>query len=292
MDEKEKHAWSELEHTWQIIRNDRTRGAAELLLNALQALRVFLDAVESPDYGDIDSIMNELAGLRSDMAGFSNSVRLINTENIDSLRRSVTYLQEYLEQASAKIADNAAHIFTKRISVMTNSRSSIVEHVIRALHRLNRVKQVIQTESRPSFEGRYNAERLIECGVNVTVIPDAAMGYWIDQADAVLIGADAIDSGGSFIGKIGSYPLALLARSLEIPYYVAADRLKFVHDLPDVSKANINFSGEAVEWGVTSDLLAFSNIIFERTDGDLVTGYITEYGLQKPPLAILDTLSF
>ncbi len=292
MEEKEKHAWSELDHAWNIIRNDRTRGAAELLLAALQALRDFLETVESPDYSDIDSIMNQLATLRSDMAGFSNCVRLISTENIDSLFRSVTQLQEYLVLSPAKIAQNAEKIFTKQIAVMTNSRSSVVERVILTLHRTGRLKQVIQMESRPAYEGRYNAERLIECGVHVTVIPDAAMGYWIYNADTVLVGADAISVDGSFLGKIGSYPLALLARDAGIPYYVTADRLKFVHELPDELSANLNFSGDVIGWDVTSKHLAFSNIIFEQTAGNLVAGYITEFGLQKPPLSILETLSF
>lgn len=292
MNEKEKQAWNELEKAWNLVANDRTHGAAELLRSALQALRQFLDNVDEADYGDIDYLMNELANLRNDMAGFSNCVRLLNNESIESLIRSVTQLQEYLASSSIQIAHHAVSVIQEPAVILTNSRSSVVEQVLIALYRAGKVRRIIQLESRPAYEGRRNAERLIDCGMQVTVIPDAALGYWMHSADAVVVGADAISANGNFLGKIGCYPIAVLAHKEGIPYYVAAERLKFVHDLADEKQANRKFSGDVIGWGVTSDRLALSNIIFEKTYGHLVTGYITEYGLQRPPMSVLETLSF
>lgn len=290
MKENEKRAWAELEESWNMVGRDRTHGASELLKSALHAFLQFIESYESPDYGAIDSLMNDLANLRTDMAVFSNCVRLINTESVDSLANSVIQLLEYLEHAPEKIAGNAGKTISKPVTIMTNSRSSVVERVILYLHDTSKLKQVIQAESRPAYEGRKNAERLLDSGVYVTVIPDAAMGYWINYADTVIVGADAVAVDGSFLGKIGCYPLALLARNAGIGYYIAAERLKFIHDLPNELEANQKFSGDAIGWGVMSDRLLLSNIIFEITPGKLVTGYITDFGLQKPPLTVFETL--
>jgi translation initiation factor eIF-2B subunit delta len=292
MDEKGQQAWSKLEQAWNEIRRDRIHGAGELLNRALAALNDFFETVENPDYGDIDAIMNELANLRGDMAGFSNCVRLINTENIETLVQSVIQLREYLQFSPRKIAEGALSLFNKPVTVMTNSRSSVVQQVILHLQMNNRLRQVIQMESRPALEGRTNAEYLLDCGVHVTVIPDAALGYWVNNADAVFVGADAIAVNGNFLGKIGCFPLAVLTHKAGIPFYVAADRLKFVHELHDEYHVNQNFTGEEIDWGVYSDNLVLSNIIYEITPGELVTGYLTEYGLQQPPLTVLETLSF
>ncbi len=290
MKANEKQAWIELEETWNMVGSDRTHGASELLKSALHALLKFIESINAPDYGDIESLMSDLANLRTDMVGFSNCVRLINTESIDSLSNSVSQLLEYLDQAPEKIGENAVKSIFKPVTIITNSRSSIVERVILYLHDSNKLKQVIQTESRPAYEGRKNAERLVDGGVNVTVIPDAAMGYWINYADTVIVGADAVAVDGSFLGKIGCYPLALLARHTGISYYVAAERLKFVHYLPNLLEANQKFTGDAIGWGVNSDRLLLSNIVYETTPGELVTGYFTDYGLQKPPLTVFETL--
>ncbi len=292
MNENEKYAWRELSQAWDNVRSDRLRGAAELLRSALHALRRFLEGVESPDYSEIESLMNELANLRKDMAGFKNCVRFLNDENPDTLLNSVIQLEEYLDQSSAMIAQNAVQTFHKPVSVLTISRSSVVEQVITALHRSGILEQVIQLESRPAYEGRKNAERLLDSGIHVTVIPDAAMGYWIYNADTVIVGADAISTEGNFLGKIGCYPLALLAREAGCGYYVTAERLKFTHIIPDEYEANKHFPADQLGWETASERLALSNIIFETTPGALVTGFITEFGFQKPPLTILETLSF
>lgn len=292
MNENEKYAWRELSQEWDNVRSDRLRGAAELLRSALHALRRFLEGVESPDYSEIEPLMNELANLRKDMAGFKNCVRFLNNENPDTLLNSVIQLEEYLDQSLVMIAQNAVQTFHKPVSVLTISRSSVVEQVITALHRSGILEQVIQLESRPAYEGRKNAERLLDSGIHVTVIPDAAMGYWIYNADTVIVGADAISTEGNFLGKIGCYPLALLAREAGCGYYVTAERLKFTHIIPDEYEANKHFSTDQLGWETASERLALSNIIFETTPGALVTGFITEFGFQKPPLTILETLSF
>lgn len=292
MDEKIKNAVAELERAWLKIKNDQTRGASELLRESLRSLQGFLEDIESTDYAEIDSFVNELANLRRDMVGFSNCVRMVNTENIDDVKRSVSQLLEYLDQAPNRIAEHAAKIITKPSCILTMSRSSVVEHIILRLERSGKLKRVIQLESRPALEGRLNAERLLDHGIQVTVIPDAAIGFWIDSADYVFVGADAVAVDGSFMGKIGCRPLALLAEKSGVPFYVAAERLKFVQELAAEREVNQKFSGDLIGWGILSEHLILSNIIFERTPGDLVSGFITEFGLQKPPLSVLETLSF
>ena len=57
-----------------------------------------------------------------------------------------------------------------------------------------------------------------------TVLSDGAAGSLFagGEVDAVLIGADRIAADGSVANKVGSYPLAVLARYHHVPFVVVA----------------------------------------------------------------------
>lgn len=78
----------------------------------------------------------------------------------------------------------------------------------------------------------------------MTLITDAAIGRWIEEADAVLLGADWIDREG-FINKTGSLALSKLARFHKKPVYVIGDTLRIMRvglpkrRLPDADPAEL-----------------------------------------------------
>jgi len=81
---------------------------------------------------------------------------------------------------------------------------------------------VIATETRPYLQGtRLTAWELAQAGVAVAVIPDCAVAQVLARGDAnaVIVGADRCAQNGDVINKVGTYPLALMAKAYDVPFY-------------------------------------------------------------------------
>src|SRR5438034_725861 len=92
-------------------------------------------------------------------------------------------------------------------------------------HEAGRTLHIFVDETRPVLQGaRLTAWELSHAGIRCTLIADAAAGSLMRQAkvDLVLVGADRIAVNGDFANKIGTYPLAVLARHHGVPFYCAA----------------------------------------------------------------------
>jgi len=85
--------------------------------------------------------------------------------------------------------------------------------------------KVLTTETRPLLQGaRLTTWELKKADIPFTLITDSMAGYFIrrGEVDCVIVGADRIAANGDTANKIGTYPLAVLAKENGIPFYVAA----------------------------------------------------------------------
>lgn len=81
---------------------------------------------------------------------------------------------------------------------------------------------ILATETRPYFQGsRLTAWELARAGAQVSLIPDNGVAQVMEagEVNAVLVGADRVARNGDVINKVGTYPIALLAREYGIPVY-------------------------------------------------------------------------
>eukprot|EP00775_Hariotina_reticulata_P014735 gene14735-14903_t len=69
------------------------------------------------------------------------------------------------------------------------------------------------------------AQRLAAAGLDVTLITEAQAGVFIEDADLVLLGADAVTPAG-VVNKVGSKLLALAAKAAGVPVVAVTDSLK------------------------------------------------------------------
>ncbi|MFG2758621.1 S-methyl-5-thioribose-1-phosphate isomerase [Streptomyces wuyuanensis] len=94
-----------------------------------------------------------------------------------------------------------------------------------AAHREGRLRKLWVDETRPLLQGaRLTAYEAARNGMPYTLLTDNAAGslFAAGEVDAVLIGADRIAADGSVANKVGSYPLAVLARYHHVPFIVVA----------------------------------------------------------------------
>lgn len=97
--------------------------------------------------------------------------------------------------------------------------------VIRAAHEAGKRPHVLARETRPYLQGaRLTAWELAQDGISVEVITDSMAGHFFQRGEVgfVVVGSDRIAKNGDVANKIGTYPLALLARHHDVPFTVAA----------------------------------------------------------------------
>ncbi len=90
--------------------------------------------------------------------------------------------------------------------------------------------EVVALETRPYLQGsRLTAFELKEAGIPVKIATDNSMGVLMEKEmiNKVFVGADRITRNGYIANKIGTYPLALLAREHKVPFYVCAPTSTF-----------------------------------------------------------------
>lgn len=105
-----------------------------------------------------------------------------------------------------------------------------------AAHRVGRLRRLWVDETRPLLQGaRLTAYEAARRGMAYTLLTDNAAGslFAAGEVDAVLIGADRIAADGSVANKVGSYPLAVLAKYHHVPFIVVAPVTTVDPDTPD-----------------------------------------------------------
>jgi methylthioribose-1-phosphate isomerase len=163
--------------------------------------------------------------------------------------------------------------------------------VVRAARDAGKKVQVYADETRPFLQGsRLTAWELHKDRIPVTVIADnmAATVLSQNKISCVVVGTDRTAANGDVANKIGTYPLAVMARRHGVPFYVAAPLSSIDLDCPDGTAIPIEErSGrELTEYGgkqLTPKGISTFNPAFDVTPAELVTAIITERGVAYPP---------
>jgi methylthioribose-1-phosphate isomerase len=161
------------------------------------------------------------------------------------------------------------------------------------LHQEGHSIEVYADETRPLLQGaRLTAWELSRAGIPVTVLTDSMAGSLMRKGlvDAVIVGADRIAANGDVANKIGTYPLAVLARYHEIPFYVAAPSSTFDPSLPNGDEIPIEQRAReevalAGQRTVVPAAAAVINPAFDVTPAELVDAIIFERGAVTPKQA-------
>ncbi|MCM2392324.1 S-methyl-5-thioribose-1-phosphate isomerase [Streptomyces albipurpureus] len=172
-----------------------------------------------------------------------------------------------------------------------------------AAHRAGRLRRLWVDETRPLLQGaRLTAYEAARGGLAYTLLTDNAAGslFAAGEVDAVLIGADRIAADGSVANKVGSYPLAVLAKYHHVPFIVVAPTTTIDLDTADGAMIEVEQrSGHEVTYVAAPHLLTAEggasggvpvaplgtpayNPAFDVTPPELVTAIVTEAGALSP----------
>lgn len=191
--------------------------------------------------------------------------------------------------AREKIAKIASSWLPFGAKIMTHSRSRVVFQILKEAYKTNSNFHVYVCESCPDKSGLRMAEELKNIGIDCTVILDSSVGSVMEKIDFVILGAEGVVESGGIINKIGSCSIALCAKMLNKPVYVAVESFKFVRfyplnnrDIPDEFKYKYSTI-------VSGKDLKYEHPLIDYTNPGLLTLLFTDIGILTPS-AVSDEL--
>ncbi len=224
--------------------------------------------------------------LRNGLRYIETALSTLDSVSRESFKERVTHIEDDVLGMFKESRQRIMEIGAKRIKdgdvLLTHCHSSAVTGALLLAHEQGKDFKVIQTETRPKYQGRITAKELVEAGIDTTMIVDSAARHYMKEMDFVVVGCDAITSEGNVINKIGTSQVAQAAYEARIPFYVLGTLLKF-------DPVTIHGHYEAIEERSTSEIwddppegLKIRNPAFDVTRRDYVHGLITEEGIISP----------
>jgi methylthioribose-1-phosphate isomerase len=214
----------------------------------------------------------------------------------DPVKAANEYAQMIVDKC-IRIGEYGAELIKDGDVVMTHCNAGALATVdvgtalapIRKAHADKKKIFVFASETRPRLQGmQLTAWELLQEGIPHSIITDGASGYIMKMGvNLVIVGADRIAANGDFANKIGTYEKAVVAKELEIPFYVAAPVSTFDFGTECGDKIEIEIRPEEEVTMIGSMRIApvgshAVNPSFDITPAKYVTGFITENGILRP----------
>tara|TARA_B100000378_G_scaffold38988_1_gene29226 strand:- start:15 stop:1040 length:1026 start_codon:yes stop_codon:yes gene_type:complete len=221
---------------------------------------------------------------------------------VEEIKKNVVEVAKQMADDDIKInmliGKNGSELFSDNDTIMTHCNAGALATVgygtalgvIRAATDSGKNIKVIATETRPIQQGsRLTAFELKHDGIDVSLIPDTAVGYTMANGlvNKIVVGADRILRTGHVYNKIGTYQVATMAKQHNIPFYVAAPLSTFdMKSNPEDVIIEQRKASEVTGIGdkkTAPDGINVINPAFDMTPPELISGIITEKGIAKPP---------
>lgn len=249
-----------------------TRPTAVNLFYALGRMREALDTARSAPGASVDSLRTRL---------LAEAQRLID-EDLASCRA--------IGRVALELVPQDARILTHcNAGALATAGYGTALGVVRAAAEQGRAPRVLAGETRPFLQGaRLTAWELARDRIPVTVHTDNMAGSLMQrgEVDIVVVGADRIARNGDVANKVGTYPLAVLAREHAVPFYVAAPLATVDFETATGEAIPIEERGrsEIAELGGTRilpDGVGVRHPAFDVTPASLVSAIVTERGIAR-----------
>ncbi len=240
------------------MKQDRISGAAEIEKKMVKRIRKFLGKKE---------LFNECLSF---ISAYPSMASIWNIANFAFLYgKEAEHEFKKMDEANNRVVLKGKNAIRKDATIITHSRSSTVVRILKECKDKN--IKVVCTESRPRYEGRKLAKELYN-ELDITLVADSAIFSFIEEADMILVGADAI-TGSGMVNKIGTSAISLYGKMVGKPVYVASSSYK---TFPFVLTKDEN---TREIWKNAPDRVNIKNIYFDLTPLEWISYYITENGV-------------
>lgn len=303
------------------------RGAPAIAISGIYGICLYLlSENKKPNEFEFSSQLTRLLQSRPTAVNLRLSIdrykREVFNENYEKysfhelIQNSINFANMFYNEdlsININISKTGADIFeniNKNLSILTHCNTGSLATagvgtaigVIKALRNRGFQLTVYASETRPYHQGsRLTSWEMMQEDIKSFIICDS-MSAWVmkeKKIDAVIVGADRIASNGDTANKIGTFSHAIIAKSFNIPFYVAASATSFDFSIKDGEGIHIEMREEDeltqnsflkdingknyIPEGVLAPMGARAlNPAFDITPAEYITGIITEKGLISP----------
>lgn len=197
------------------------------------------------------------------------------------------------KDAISKIAKFALKIpIAHKAVIFTHCHSSIVENAIKELHSKNKVEFVVNSETRPLFQGRITANKLALAGIKVHHVVDSGVYSYAkllqSQGKHILFfsGSDVVTKDGELVNKIGTSQISLALNCLGIKHFVFTTASKIDPVEKHWKLTDVEMRDPKEIWTQKNKNIIIENFAFDITPSHLIHEIITEKGLSKTKVLV------
>jgi len=213
----------------QQIAHDDRGGAAELALNAVDAMRKWIGSRSQLESSAILEAASAIAEAHPEMAPLGRIAAEIAATSRASnptavLSRTLKLLHKRITTAPETISQKFARLLPgKKIHIAAYSYSSTVANAIIRARKSIALAYI--------SEGRSTATKLARAGIRVIIVPDVVLLSQLPPVSHVVFGADCIMHNG-FFNKTGTSLLMRTGVARGAKVWVLSDTLKFWPNTP------------------------------------------------------------
>lgn len=292
-DHKDTKAYKELKIVLEDIKALKIQGATAVAVNGVKAFAKYISKLNPDKEKFVDhlkEIQHEIGYIRATEPGLRNGLQFIMNNvkigKLDNIEMLGLQFEEILSGAKNHMADIGAARIQDGDTIFSHCHSSMVVGILKRAAEMGKNFEVIQTETRPKFQGRKTARELRKVGVNTTHIVDNAAWWSMNKfdVDMVLLGVDSITVEGVALNKIGSRQVALAADEMHIPLYHCTSLLKYDPEtnLGNIAKIEMRNIEEVWSKEERPEGLKVLNPAFDTIAREYISGYICEFGIVPP----------
>ncbi|KAI1379421.1 nagb/rpia/CoA transferase-like protein [Hypoxylon crocopeplum] len=218
-------------------------------------------------------------------------------ENFEVVRQHLMRNGRLFAQRAKLARENIATIGREYIrdnyTILTHGGSRVVGTL------LGRAAESIPGDARRRFKvihvmneaRRTESNRVVAAlrakGVQVATIPESAAAYSMGRVNMVIVGAEAVTANGGAISRMGTYQLALLAKTLNKEFYVAAEQHKFGKTFP-VDQFDLGFKQDMINFHASKTQEDGKDAIqpivdpVDYTPPEFITSFFSDNGVLTP----------
>ena len=254
------------------IKNLEIQGAKEIAIESLKFLRNY---AKKNGFGkDFDRVAMKIEKTRPTAVVLHNCLEIVKKERkVETIGKLISKLN----RATDEIAKRGSRLIKDGCVIMTHCHSGEALSIIKQAWKEGKRIKVFATETEPKHQGITTAKELAALKIPVVLIIDSCIEAYIKDVDIVLVGSDAIRKEG-IVNKIGTYPLAVVAREHKKPFYVAGNTLK----LDNRKKFVIEKRSPHEIYDERMKTLEIKNPAFDVTPWKFVSRVVTEKGIMTP----------
>ena len=305
----------ELRHHHEVIeaiKEMRVRGAPALGVVAAYAVAMAAREIQSDDHLEFLALLSEagrdIASARPTAVNISWAVRQMlkvaeAEPSMDQIRARLLAEAERIQKEDEEInqrmgrwgvelmPDGGAVLTHCNTGALATAGYGTALGVIRAGWEDGKRFQVFATETRPFLQGaRLTAWELVQLGIPSTLIVDSSAGLLMrsGEVSCAIVGADRIAANGDVANKIGTYPIAVVARENGVPFYVAAPTSTVDLSISSGDEIPIEErpSEEVTRFGgiqTAPEGIRVRNPAFDITPHEYIAAIVTEKGVLREP---------